>query len=110
VTCSCCAEENPTVALRSRDDVELCRDDVELCRACLEWLVGQIGVTSTPNLPVVDMAEAVGFYETRRVRCPHLHRRQRRWRDGFALVDYDGRSGLDLDAAAAMDGHCPCVE
>lgn len=40
-----------TVALPSRDDVALCRD-------CVEWLASQIGVTSTPTLPVVDMAEA----------------------------------------------------
>src|SRR2546429_7609045 len=54
--CACCGEEKPTVALRSRNDVELCRD-------CLEWLLRKIGVSSTPTLPVADMAEAATFYQ-----------------------------------------------
>ena len=29
----------------------------------LGWLIGQIGVRSTPTLPVVDMVNAVAFYE-----------------------------------------------
>lgn len=56
MSCSCCGQEKPTAALVSRADIALSRD-------CLEWLLGQLGVTSTPTLPVVDMAEAVGFYE-----------------------------------------------
>ena len=56
MSCSCCAQDKATVALGSRDDVELCRD-------CLEWLLGRIGVSSTPTLPVTNIAEAVTFYE-----------------------------------------------
>lgn len=56
MSCACCGEAKATVALASRGDVALCRD-------CLGWLSGRIGVTSTPTLPVVDLAESVAFYE-----------------------------------------------
>ncbi len=98
MSCSCCGEERPTAALRSRDDVEL-------CRACIDWLGGQAGVTSTPTLPVVDMAVAVAFYERAgfgvRVYADHHGDAG----DGFAFVDYDGRSVFDLDAAPDMVPH-----
>jgi uncharacterized glyoxalase superfamily protein PhnB len=96
VSCACCGEERPTAALRSRDDVALCRD-------CLEWLLGQVGVTSTPTLPVVDMTDAVSFYEragfgVRLYRDDHGEPGE-----GFAFVDVDGQSVFDLDAASDMD-------
>ena len=39
------------------------REDVALCRECVGWLESQLGVTSTPTLPVVNMDEAIEFYE-----------------------------------------------
>ncbi len=76
-----------TAALRSRNDVQLCRD-------CVEWLAGRLGVVSTPTLPVVDLAEAVDFYERAgfgvRVYPDDLG-------DGFAFADYDGQSVFNLD-------------
>jgi uncharacterized glyoxalase superfamily protein PhnB len=77
------------VALPSSDDVRLCRD-------CIEWMAGQVGVTSTPTLPVVDMDEAVGFYERAAFEV-------RRYIDetgspgDFAFVTYDDQSVFDLD-------------
>jgi len=96
VKCSCCGEDKPTVALRSRDDVELCRD-------CLEWLLGRIGVTSTPTLPVVDMGAAAAFYERAGFGVRMYTDDNGDPGDGFAFVDYDGQSVFDLDAATDMD-------
>lgn len=56
MACSCCGEEREVVALRARDDVQLCRD-------CLGWLAGQLGVISTPTLPVTGLPDAIAFYE-----------------------------------------------
>ncbi len=76
------------VALPSRDDVALCRD-------CVEWLAARLGVMSTPTLPVVDMAEAVTFYERAGFGV-------RVWTEadgtpgGYAFVDFDGQSVFDL--------------
>lgn len=89
VECSCCGEERATVALRSHDDVRL-------CRVCVEWLAGQLGVTSTPTLPVVSMNDAIAFYE-------HAGFSVRRYVDetgspgDFAFVEYDEQSVFDLD-------------
>lgn len=94
--CACCGEDKVTVALQSRDDVELCRD-------CLGWLVGQITVTSTPTLPVVDMAAAVAFYERAGFGVRPYTDDAGDGGDGFAFVDFDGESVFDLDAAADMD-------
>lgn len=94
--CSCCSEDKVTVALQSRDDVELCRD-------CLGWLAAQITVTSTPTLPVVDMAEAVAFYERAGFGVRLYTDDDGNGGDGFAFVDYDGESVFDLDAATDMD-------
>jgi uncharacterized glyoxalase superfamily protein PhnB len=96
MSCSCCGEDKRTVALRSRDDVELCRD-------CLEWLLGQIGVSSTPTLPVVDMAEAVAFYESAGFGVRLYRDEHHDAGDGFAFVDIDGQSVFDLDAAPEME-------
>jgi catechol 2,3-dioxygenase-like lactoylglutathione lyase family enzyme len=90
--CSCCGEERETVPpLQSRDDVQL-------CRFCVDGLAARVGVTSTPILPVVDMAAAVSFYEGAGFGV-------RRYVDeddqpgDFAFVDYDGQSVFDLDTA-----------
>jgi uncharacterized glyoxalase superfamily protein PhnB len=96
MSCSCCGETKATVALRSRDDVELCRE-------CLGWLIGQAGVTSTPRLPVVDMAEAKAFYERAGFVVRIYSDDGGDAGDGFAFVDYDGQSVFDVDAAPGMD-------
>ena len=86
--CSCCGEERATVALRSHDDVQL-------CRVCVEWLAGQLGVTSTPTLPVLNMDDAIAFYERAGFSV-------RRYVDetaspgDFAFVEYDEQSVFDL--------------
>ena len=96
MNCSCCGEEKTTVALGSRDDVGLCRD-------CLEWLLGRIGVSSTPTLPVTDIAEAISFYEQAGFGVRVYTDDSGDGGDGFAFVDFDGQSVFDLDAAADMD-------
>ena len=79
-----------TVPLRSRDDVELCRD-------CVEWLAAQLGVMSTPTLPVADLAAAVGFYERAGFGVRVYKENDDDPGDGFGFVDYDGQSVFDLD-------------
>jgi uncharacterized glyoxalase superfamily protein PhnB len=96
VSCSCCGEDKPTAALRSRDDVELCRD-------CLEWLLGRVGVTSTPTLPVADIAEAVAFYERAGFGVRIYRDEHGDGGEGFAFVDFDGQSVFDLDGIPDLD-------
>jgi uncharacterized glyoxalase superfamily protein PhnB len=79
------------------------RDDVELCRDCLEWLLGRIGVSTTPTLPVTHIAEAVVFYEQAGFGVRVYMDDSGDGGDGFAFVDFDGQSVFDLDAAADMD-------
>jgi uncharacterized glyoxalase superfamily protein PhnB len=90
VECSCCGEErDQTITLGSHEDVQL-------CRGCVEWLAGQLGVTSTPTLPVLDMDDAIAFYERAGFSV-------RRYVDetgspgDFAFVEYDEQSVFDLD-------------
>jgi uncharacterized glyoxalase superfamily protein PhnB len=91
VACSCCDRESvPTVALQSRDDVALCRD-------CVEWLSGKLGVVSTPTLPVVNLADAVAFYERAGFGVRVYKENDDDPGDGFGFVDYDGQSVFDLD-------------
>ncbi len=94
MACSCCGRDRPTVALRSRDDVELCRE-------CVGWLESKLGVTTTPTLPVVNMDEAIAFYESAGFTI-------NRWMDGdepggFAFVDYDDVSVFDLGEEVDLD-------
>ena len=96
MSCSCCGEDKLTASLRSRDDVQLCRD-------CLEWLLGSVGVTSTPTLPVADMAKATVFYERAGFGVRHYRADDGDPGEGFAFVDYDGQSVFDLDAIADLD-------
>lgn len=85
------------------------RDDVALCCDCLESLLGRVGVSSTPTLPVLDMAASIAFYERAGFGV-------RRYGDdgdgdGFAFVDFDGQSVFDLDAVVGMDpttNHAGC--
>jgi len=95
-TCSCCGQEKPAATLRSRDDVALCRD-------CLEWLLGTIGVTSTPTLPVADLAEAVAFYERAGFGVRLYDDGPDETGEGFAFVDFDGQSVFDLDGIPGLD-------
>lgn len=94
--CACCGETKATVAPQARPDVELCRD-------CLGWPGGQVGVTSTPTLPVVDIADAVAFYERAGFGVRVYSDDAGDEGDGFAFVDFDGQSVFDLDAAPEMD-------
>jgi len=93
MSCSCCGREWPTVALSSRQDVRL-------CRGCLESLLGRIGVSSTPTLPVVDVREAAGFYEGAGF---GVRIYEGDGSNGFAFVDLDGQSVFDLGAEPGMD-------
>ena len=93
--CACCGEEKPTVALRSRNDVELCRD-------CLEWLLRKIGVSSTPTLPVADMAEAATFYQRAAFEV-RVYTNPDGSDGGYGFVGFDGQSVFDLDAVADLD-------
>ena len=93
MTCACCGRERPTVSLRSRPDVGL-------CRSCLGSLLGSVGVTSTPTLPVVDIDDAAAFYE-RAGFGVRLYAGGSS--DGFAFVDLDGQSVFDLGAEREMD-------
>jgi uncharacterized glyoxalase superfamily protein PhnB len=96
MTCSCCGHNKATAALWSRADVALCRD-------CLESLVARLGVTSTPTLPVLDMGEAVAFYERAGFGVRVYTDDNGDTGDGFAFVDFDGQSVFDLDATPELD-------
>jgi uncharacterized glyoxalase superfamily protein PhnB len=89
--CSCCSRDlDALVALRDREDVRVCRD-------CLESMLGQVGVMSTPTLPVVDLAEAVRFYERAGFGVRIYKGDDDDPGGGFAFVDFDGQSVFDLD-------------
>lgn len=86
--CSCCGAERALVALRFRDDVQVCQE-------CVEWLAGQLGVQSTPTLPVTELAEAKAFYERAGFSVRFYIDPDGR-PGGFAFVDFDGQSVFDL--------------
>jgi uncharacterized glyoxalase superfamily protein PhnB len=89
--CSCCGEDRTTLAaLPSRGEVQLCRD-------CLESLLGQVGVSSTPTLPVVDLSQAINFYERAGFGVRVYEENADASGEGFAFVDFDGQSVFDLD-------------
>ena len=72
-------------------------------QSLLDGLVGRVGVSSTPTLPVVDIAEAVTFYERAGFSVRVYTDESGDGGDGFAFVDYDGQSIFDLDGAPDMD-------
>src|SRR6267378_5919505 len=90
MTCSCCGRDRETATLTSRDDIALCRE-------CVELLAGRLGVVSTPTLPVVNLADAVEFYERAGFGVRVYREDGDDPGDGFAFVDYDGQSVFDLD-------------
>ena len=90
MACSCCGHERETVTLPSREDVSLCRE-------CVEWLAGQLGIVSTPTLPVVNLADAVEFYERAGFGVRIYRENDDDPGEGFAFVEYDGQSVFDLD-------------
>jgi catechol 2,3-dioxygenase-like lactoylglutathione lyase family enzyme len=77
---------------------------VALCRDCLEWLLGEIGVISTPTLPVRDMSEAIAFYEQAGFGVRVYRDGEGDPGEGFAFVDYDGQSVFDLDVVDVEPG------
>jgi hypothetical protein len=92
--CSCCGEERDPTTLASLR----CDADVRVCRACTGWLRGQVGVLDvTPTLPVVDMGEAVAFYEAAGFDV-HVYEG-----GGYAFVRHDDESVFDLGLESDMD-------
>jgi uncharacterized glyoxalase superfamily protein PhnB len=73
------------------------RDDVHLCRDCLEAMLGQVGIDSTPTLPVGELGEAVAFYERAGFGVRVYEEDDQDPGEGFAFVDFDGQSVFDLD-------------
>jgi uncharacterized glyoxalase superfamily protein PhnB len=88
--CSCCGCDRVTVALAEREDVRLCRD-------CVGWLAGKLGVVSTPTLPVLDLRDAIDFYERAGFGVRVYKEDEDDPGDGFAFVNYDGQIVFDLD-------------
>jgi uncharacterized glyoxalase superfamily protein PhnB len=96
--CSCCGQSDRALAvLPSRDDIHLCRD-------CLEWMHGQVGIDSTPTLPVVELTEAVSFYERAGFGVRVYVEDEHEPGEGFAFVDFDGQSVFDLDVTEIDPG------
>jgi uncharacterized glyoxalase superfamily protein PhnB len=96
MACACCGrDDRAVVALRSREDVAL-------CRVCVGWLESELGVTSTPTLPVRNMDDAIAFYET-------VGFDIRRYAEedgtpgGFAFVEVNEISIFDLGEETEMD-------
>lgn len=74
-------------------------------------MVGQLGVTSTPTLPVRDMAEAIAFYERAGFGVRRYENPEEAPGTGFAFVDFDGQSVFDLDGIPDLDpaaNHAGC--
>ena len=91
MVCACCGEGGrPLATVPSHDDLHFCRD-------CLEWMLGQVGIDSTPTLPVLDLAEAVAFYERAGFGVRVYEEDDQEPGGGFGFVDFDGQSVFDLD-------------
>jgi catechol 2,3-dioxygenase-like lactoylglutathione lyase family enzyme len=99
VDCSCCGEsrEDSIVVTIGADAA------VKLCRYCLEWQLSKVGVTSTPTLPVADLAAAVELYEAAGFGVRVHEDIGGDGGEGFAFVDRDGQSVFDLDAVDGLD-------
>jgi len=89
--CTCCGrDEFPSVALKSHPEVVICRE-------CVGWLASQVGVTTTPTLPVTELPAAVAFYERAGFNVRVYEEDPDTPGEGFAFVEYDGQSVFDLD-------------
>ena len=74
----------------------LCHEEIKVCRVCIGWLRERAGgIDVTPTLPVVDMAEAIGF-------CEAAGLDVEQYDDGFAFVHRNDQSVFDLDLCAHM--------
>ncbi len=93
LTCSCCGEprdESETAALK-------CHQEIRICRGCISWLAQSSGMLDvTPTLPVVNMDDAIRFYEAAGL---NVHR----YDDGFAFVRNCDVSVFDLDLVDHID-------
>jgi catechol 2,3-dioxygenase-like lactoylglutathione lyase family enzyme len=98
VTCSCCGRDYDDRMVARLDG----REDVAVCRGCLEQLLGRVGVSSTPALPVQDLRKAVAFYEAAGFGV-RIYEGDGAREPGFAFVDFDGQSVFDLDLASHID-------
>ena len=88
---SCCGRDDlPTAALKSHPDVQICRE-------CVGWLAAQVGITTTPTLPIRDLRAAVEFYERAGFGVRVYDEDPDSPGGGFAFVDYEGQSVFDLD-------------
>jgi hypothetical protein len=94
--CSCCSRDlGALVTLRDREDVRVCRD-------CLEWMLGQVGIMSTPTLPVVVFRKIsstgqAGF-------GVRIYKKTRRSGRGLAFVDFDGQSAFTTWMSSTSTG------
>lgn len=83
----------------------LCHDEIKVCRICVGWLMQRAGgLDVTATLPVSNMDEAVGFYESAGFDVEQYDA-------GFAFVRFGDQSVFDLDLAADMDStsnHAGC--
>jgi predicted enzyme related to lactoylglutathione lyase len=71
-----------------------------ICRSCIGWLNEQSGgLAVTPTLPVVDLGEAIAFYESIGFEM-QTHGNG----DGFAFAHYEGQSTFDLDRTDVEPG------
>ena len=92
--CSCCGEDRDPGTLAALK----CHSEVKVCRECVGWLRDQTSTpSSTPILPVRDMAEAVAFYES-----AGFHVRLYEG-GGFAFVHLRDESVFDLGLEQEMN-------
>ena len=60
-------------------------------------MLGQVGIDSTPTLPVVELSDAVAFYERAGFGVRVYEEDEAEPGAGFAFVDFEGQSVFDLD-------------
>lgn len=97
MTCACCGEDRPVAALG-------CRDDVHICRDCAGCIAGRLGVTTTPILPITDLAEATAFYE-RAGFDVHAYIDPTGQPGDFAFVHLNDQSVFNLDVTDVDPAH-----
>ena len=91
--CYCCGEDRDPSMVAAL----LCHDEVKLCRICIGWLLPRAGgIAVTPTLPVSNMAQAIGFYESAGFEVE-------RYDEGFAFVQLNDQSAFNVDLNRATD-------